>query len=422
MNLKTTFESPAAAEARRVIDELANAGFMAYFAGGCVRDALLKRKPKDFDVATNATPESVREVFGKKRTLAFGASFGVIGVLPKSKERRTPGETLPTEVATFRSDGQYSDGRRPDSVVFGSAQEDAQRRDFTINGMFYDPIAAKVIDYVEGQNDLQSRVLRTIGIAAERFDEDKLRMLRAVRFATTLGFRIADTTRDAVRRFAADIQVVSGERIGAEMRRVLLGSFASDGLRKLVDCGLADTILPELQADRLDQVCNHIDRLPVHCIELCLAAVLFDRQDASSSLSAITNRWKLSNEEIRRIEACLRDHDTITNARDIPWSQVQPVLISRDASIATDFAHSVVALRCGDPKGISIARQALQWPIDRLNPAPLLTGDHLRDLGFQAGPVFKTILARVRADQLDGKIESQEQAIEIAKNLVAENP
>ena len=231
------FDSEASGEAFRVMAKLSDAGFVAYLAGGCVRDALLGRPPKDFDVATNATPESVRDVFGRKRTLAFGASFGVIGVLPEKSSKQS-NAVLPTEVATFRSDGDYSDGRRPDSVQYGSAEEDALRRDFTINGMFYDPVAAKVIDYVGGQDDLQSGVLRTIGTASHRIDEDKLRMLRAVRFATTLGFAIHDDTRNAIRDHASEIAVVSGERIGTEMRKILKSENVAEGLRKLFDCDL----------------------------------------------------------------------------------------------------------------------------------------------------------------------------------------
>ncbi|MEM1067781.1 MAG: CCA tRNA nucleotidyltransferase, partial [Planctomycetota bacterium] len=160
-------------------------------AGGCVRDALLGRQPKDYDVATDATPDAIREVFGKRKTLAFGASFGVIGVLPAKGGGAQTHE--PTEVATFRSDGSYSDGRRPDSVHFGDAENDAQRRDFTINGLFYDPLSDQVIDYVGGVDDLKAGLLRTIGNPVERFAEDKLRMLRAVRFATTMALQIDHT-------------------------------------------------------------------------------------------------------------------------------------------------------------------------------------------------------------------------------------
>ncbi len=208
---QSQLESSQSREARRIIDALHDAGFVAYLAGGCVRDALLGRQPKDYDVATDATPEAVRDLFGNRHTLAFGASFGVIGVLPPRNDQKQdqPNQNRPlepTEVATFRSDGNYSDGRRPDSVHFGNAEQDALRRDFTINGLFYDPRNHQVIDYVQGQIDLKQKILRTIGDPVARFGEDKLRMLRAVRFATTLEFRIEAGTLAAIQQHASDIQ------------------------------------------------------------------------------------------------------------------------------------------------------------------------------------------------------------------------
>ena len=234
-------------ESRLIIDRLREAGFVAYLAGGCVRDALLNLEPKDFDVATNATPQAVRDLFGKKRTLAFGASFGVIGVLPPLDGRRESLSVEPTEVATFRSDGDYSDGRRPDSVHFGDAEQDALRRDFTINGLFYDPQHHEVIDFVDGTTDINQEILRTIGKPWDRFAEDKLRMLRAVRFATTLDFEIEKSTLCAIQEHADDITMVSAERIGAEMRRVLSSPNAAGGLRQLNLCGLTNAVLPELK-------------------------------------------------------------------------------------------------------------------------------------------------------------------------------
>ena len=173
-------------------------GFAQLWAGGCVRDFLMGRVPQDYDVATNARPETVRELFGRRRTLAVGASFGVI-VVVGSKESGN------VEVATFRTEGPYVDGRRPEHVVFSTVQEDAQRRDFTINGMFYDPIAEKVYDYVGGEQDLAAGIVRAIGNPADRLSEDKLRLLRAVRFAATLEFELDPATADSIRAQARDI-------------------------------------------------------------------------------------------------------------------------------------------------------------------------------------------------------------------------
>src|SRR3990172_5648449 len=177
--------------ALQVVEMLRARGFEAFWAGGCVRDQLLGLVPKDYDVATNATPGLIREVFGERRTLAIGAAFGVVTVLGP----RGAGQI---EVATFRSDAAYSDGRHPDHVTFTDAQHDAQRRDFTINGLFYDPVAAKVIDYVGGQADLGAKLIRAIGDPRQRFAEDKLRMLRAVRFAATFEFKIEREPLDAI--------------------------------------------------------------------------------------------------------------------------------------------------------------------------------------------------------------------------------
>ncbi len=205
---------------------LRGAGFAAYWAGGCVRDCVLGRTPKDYDVATNAPPPQIRVLFGRKRTLPLGAAFGVITVLGP------PGAGA-IEVATFRRDAEYRDGRHPDSVTFSTAEEDAARRDFTINGMFYDPIEDRLIDFVGGQRDLEARSIRAIGDPQERFREDKLRLLRAVRFAAALQAEIEPSTEAAIRRMAAEITVVSAERIAVEMQRILVDPHRSRGIRLL---------------------------------------------------------------------------------------------------------------------------------------------------------------------------------------------
>src|SRR3954447_24762852 len=197
--------------ALEIAQKLRAAGFEALWAGGCVRDELLGLTPKDYDVATSATPEQIRDLFGHRRTLPIGAAFGVITVLGP----RTAGQI---EGATFRTDAAYSDGRHPDSVTFSTAEHDAQRRDFTINGLFYDPVAEKVVDYVGGQEDLKARILRAIGNPRLRLSEDKLRMLRAVRFAAAFNFQIDPGTLLAIQEMAPQIGTVSGERIGAEIR------------------------------------------------------------------------------------------------------------------------------------------------------------------------------------------------------------
>jgi len=222
--------------ALKILKQIRTAGFTAFFAGGSVRDKLLGREAKDYDIATNATPEQIEALFPK--TVAVGKAFGVIVVVEDGTE---------TEVATFRADGGYQDGRRPDSVHFCGAEEDAKRRDFTVNGMFYDPIEDKVIDYIGGQIDLEKKIIRAIGEPEKRFAEDHLRMLRAVRFAHTLGFEIEPATRAAIRKHAPDLAKISVERIENEFSRTLTESIRpGDALKELVDLGLMANIIPEI--------------------------------------------------------------------------------------------------------------------------------------------------------------------------------
>src|SRR5262245_31192301 len=225
--------------ALEIAQKLRTAGFEALWAGGCVRDQLLGITPKDSDVATSAKPDEIRDLFGRRRTLPIGASFGVIMVLG-------PRDAGQIEVATFRTDAAYSDGRHPDSVTFTTAEQDAQRRDFTINGIFFDPVASEVVDFVGGQNDLERRVIRAIGAPRLRLNEDKLRMLRAVPFAAAFEFTIDAETLRAIQEMAAEIHLVSAERIGMEIRRMLLDSHRAVALSLLRDTGLLPQVLPEV--------------------------------------------------------------------------------------------------------------------------------------------------------------------------------
>ena len=221
-----------------VVERLQQAGYQALWAGGCVRDEVLGLSPQDYDVATSATPDEVRRLF--RRSIAVGASFGVVEVLGP-RDHPTP---LGVEVATFRSDVSYSDGRHPDQVVFSSAREDALRRDFTINGMFFDPVRRELVDYVNGQADLEARILRAIGEPRQRFMEDKLRLLRAVRIAARFGLEIEPATAAAMKRMAGEITVVSAERIAKELRQMLVHPRRVRGMNLLLESGLAAAVLP----------------------------------------------------------------------------------------------------------------------------------------------------------------------------------
>jgi tRNA nucleotidyltransferase/poly(A) polymerase len=395
----------------KVVRRLREAGFEAYWAGGCVRDEVLGRRPKDYDVATNATPPQIRDLFGKTRTLPLGAAFGVITVVGP----RPAGQI---EVATFRQDSAYSDGRHPDSVTFSSAREDAQRRDFTINGMFFDPLAGEVIDYVGGQDDLRQGRIRAIGSPRQRFAEDKLRMLRAVRFAAVFGFTIDAETSSAIREMATQITVVSPERIAMEMRRVLTEPGRVLGVRLLVELGLAVAVLPEIvphndQARvRFERDLDLLGRLPDPMFPLALAALLTEH--GPTAVEGVGLRWKLSHKETDEAAWLVEYHDALTGASAAPWSKIQPLL-------ANEWATALVALHeVSSPTGVEDSawcRERLAWPRDRLDPPPPVTGDDLRAHGLRPGPAFKHILQAIRDAQLDGDIRTKEESVALAIEL-----
>ena len=401
-----------------VVRRLRTAGFEAYWAGGCVRDELLGRKPKDYDVATNATPPEIRALFGNKQTLPLGAAFGVITVLgPRSAD---PGYRVPViEVATFRQDAAYSDGRHPDRVTFSSAREDAARRDFTINGMFFDPIDGKVIDFVAGQQDLQNRLIRAIGSPRLRFGEDKLRMLRAVRFAAVFGFAIDAETAAAVREMAPEITVVSPERIAMEMRRVLTEPGRVRGVRLLVELGLVAVVLPEIVPSdetsqaRSEHALDVLGRLQTPGFPLALAALLAQQADAAA-VREVGFRWKLSNKETDEAAWLVEHRQALAGARSMRWSKLQPVLVH-------PWAESLVALHeASSPQGpdeAAYCRERLAQPPEKLDPPPLLSGDDLRMHGLRPGPKFKKILQAVRDAQLDGEIQTREEALRLAAEI-----
>lgn len=401
----------------QVVSTLQAAGHEALWAGGCVRDQLVGRTPKDYDVATSAVPETVREIFGKKKTLAIGASFGVITVLgPKGVD--------PIEIATFRRDGGYSDGRRPDGVEFTDAREDAMRRDFTINGMFFDPIKEEVIDFVGGKADLQAEQVRAIGDPNQRIEEDKLRMLRGVRFASTFGFDLEANTLKAIQEHASEINVVSGERIGAEMRKMLSGQNRADAARLLRESRLLTEILPTdtdelvFQADRWDLTLASLKSLASSQFSPAVS-ILLDPVVKQQGVDRLAERWKLSNEEKKSISWICNNREALEKASQLPWSKVQPLLLSGEVECALDVAEAYQAAGADVAKaeGIRLCRERLSWPADKLNPAPFLDGKDLMKLGIEKGPKFKQVLNAIRIAQLDGEISSVEEARSMATNV-----
>src|SRR5947207_5134292 len=219
-----------------IIQELRRRGHEAYLVGGCVRDMVMRMEPADYDIATSARPEQITRIF--PRTESIGAQFGVVLVIHRGH---------PFEVATFRSDEAYVDGRRPTGVVFTDAKQDVLRRDFTINGLLFDPLTKELIDYVNGRADIDAKIVRAIGDPRARFEEDKLRVLRAVRFGARLGYTIESATWNAVREMAPKIHQVSKERIREELTRILTEGRAAHGMQMLAESGLRQEILPELE-------------------------------------------------------------------------------------------------------------------------------------------------------------------------------
>jgi poly(A) polymerase len=434
--------------AAQVVRRLRDAGRQALWAGGCVRDELLGLVPKDYDIATDATPQQVRGLF--RRTVAVGAAFGVVEVLGP--------RPLKVQVATFRTDvyegdeGKDPDGRHPRTVVFSSPREDAERRDFTINGMFFDPIDNKLIDYVGGQQDLQARVLRAIGDPARRFTEDKLRMLRGVRMAARFELTVDPATADAVRAMAGQITVVSAERIADELRKLLVDPHRARGMNLMYDVGLVGPILPELLSmkglrqglpaaptgDLWDHVMSVLDHLgSPSSFPLAFAALLHDvgkpRTVARTAdrytfyhhehvgrrvASEICLRLRLSNEERERVEWLVEKHQYLADARQMRPAKLKQVLVHPGIYELLELHEADARASGHDLDHVTYCRQLLaEWSAADLNPPPLLTGDDLKEHGVPPGPVYKRLLDAVREAQLDGTITTKGQALELVDRL-----
>lgn len=391
-----------------VVRRLRDAGHEALWAGGCVRDQLLGLSPKDYDVATSALPDQIRELFGQRRTVPVGAAFGVITVLG-------PRSAGSVEVATFRGESQYLDGRRPSEVHFTDACHDAQRRDFTINGLFFDPIKSEVIDYVNGQADLAEHVVRAIGDPSARFGDDKLRMLRAVRFAAAFDFTIEQKTHAAIERHAAEIHQVSAERIGMEMRRMLLDPRRAAALKQLDACKLLAEVLPEvarLSRDAQKATRAVLRHLTNPTLPVALAAALHRAGDPAIARE-VSRRLRFTNKETDRTEWLLSHLEQIAAADRLPWPQLQRMLVHEGGGELVDL---IVAI-AGETPSTRLCRTKLALPADELNPPPLVDGSDLISAGIASGPAMGRLLEQIRDAQLAGTISNREQALDFAKDL-----
>ncbi len=437
--------------AKSIVETLGQHGFQAFLVGGCVRDLLLKREPKDYDVATDATPQQVMEIF--PQTYAVGAQFGVVlvPVPDEATEQRSLGEVSKSEmveVATFRSDLGYSDGRHPDEVRFSrDPREDVVRRDFTINGMLLDPVANEVFDFVGGRIDLEAGIIRAIGDPDRRFQEDKLRMLRAVRFAARFEYQIEAATFTAIRELADEIHVVSRERVRDELTRMLTEGHAHRAFQLLDESGLLENVLPEIssmkgvqqppefhpEGDVFVHTLMLLDNLPQPCPSpLAWGALLHDvgkpptfrvaadriRFDDHVEVGVkmaeeICRRLRFSNDDTEQILSLIQNHMRFGHVMRMKESTLKKFmrLPSFDEHLALHRADCLASH--GNLGAYDFVQQKRhEIPAESMRPSKLVTGDDLIAAGHTPGPKFREILNAVEDAQLEGRLISRDQALE----------
>jgi poly(A) polymerase len=420
--------------AGRIVRALRRAGHEAYLVGGCVRDLLMGREPEDWDVATSARPDEVRSLFEK--TVPVGEAFGVVLVVEGGRNY---------EVATFRAEGPYEDGRRPSSVRFAGAKEDVLRRDFTVNGLLLDPTSGYVIDHVDGRDDIRRRVVRTIGDPRERFAEDHLRTLRAVRFAANLGFEIEPATLEAVRRATASIARISAERVREEIRKLLTRGGARRGMELLRETGLLHEVLPEAEAmtgcmqpaefhpegDVWEHVLGMLDLLPAGSdARLAWGVILHDigkpstRSEDSRGVHfyghtkrgeeaarGVMERLRFSGAEIETVLALVHHHMRFMHVRKMRPNRLKRFLRLPDFDLHLELHR----LDCLSSHGMLddyefCRKKFIELAEEELRPPPLLSGHDLIAMGFEPGPLFGEILKAVESAQLDDDIATREEA------------
>ena len=437
-----------------IVQTLRQRGFLAYLVGGCVRDLLLKREPKDYDVATNATPRQVMEIFPE--TYAVGVQFGVVLVpapadLVAHEADQGAAKSHAVEVATFRSDIGYSDGRHPDEVRFSqNPSEDVARRDFTINGMLLDPVNGEVLDFVGGRDDLEAGVIRTIGDPEQRFAEDKLRMLRAVRFAARFEYQIAPETFSAMQKLAGQIGVVSRERVRDELTRMLTEGHARRAFLLLDESGLLHEVLPDISAmkgvaqppefhpegDVFVHTLLLLENLPSPCpVTLAWGALLHDvgkpptfrvapdriRFDNHVEVGVkmaeeICRHLRFSTDDTDQILALVNNHMRFGHVSRMKESTLKKFLRlpEFDEHLALHRADCLASHR--NLTTYEFVRQKrAEIPPEKMRPAPLMTGKDLIAEGRAPGPKFKEILTAVEDAQLEGRLTSRDAALEFVR-------
>jgi len=427
-----------------IVRRLQAAGHSALWVGGCVRDFLLGREPQDYDIATDARPEQVEKLF--KRTRTVGRKFGVMIVVEAKQQ---------FQVATFRAEADYRNGRRPTKVVFSSAQADAQRRDFTVNGLFYDPVAKQLHDWVSGERDLRAKIIRTIGLPEERFAEDHLRLLRAVRLAARLNFEIEPQTFAAVKALAPKIKLISAERIRDELIKLFSPPHAARGLVLLRDSGLLEQILPELAATIACEqspdyhpegsvfehirlmlgklppgageslpwtvILHDIGKPPTASREAATGTIHFYEHEKIGAAMAekILQRLRFPKKQIGEIVACVRQHMQFKDVRQMRTATLRRLLMRETFPLELEL-HRLDCL--GSHSDLELYDFLVEKAAGlKKKPAirpPLLTGKDLIKLGMKPGPAMGALLNEIREKQLQDELKTTRQARNWAKNRI----
>ena len=417
-----------------IVNALKIEGYTPYLVGGCVRDILLGRNPKDFDIVSNALPNDVERIF--PNTKSVGKFFGVILVTIGNKT---------FEVSTFRKDGQYIDGRHPENIEFGNIETDANRRDFTCNGLFYDVIKKEIFDFHNGIDDIKNKTLRTIGNANERITEDYLRMLRAVRFAAGLDFNINNSLKSAISSAASMIKNISEERIFEEINRMLTGKNAEVSFRLMDEFGLLPILLPEItmmknipqgedyhpEGDVFEHTMTILSKFPDDIsLPIAWGALLHDvakpttfaitdriRFTQHETIGAemaknILKRFKASNDLIDIVYRIVRDHMKFINVRSMKKSTLRRFIGDADFRSLLEV-HRIDALASNNNlKYYDFCIRFLdEYKIEPVKPMPILKGKHLIEMGLEPSPIFKSILDDVYDLQLEGNIRTINEAI-----------
>ena len=447
MSLPSNYNEPLRDFAVTVVRTLTAAGFRAVFSGGCVRDSLLGTPPKDFDVATSAPPQAVMDLF--PRNVPVGVAFGVVRVMSSGDS------PLQIEVATFRGETTYSDGRHPDTVTFTDEVEDVKRRDFTINGLLFDPLKNEVLDYVDGRRDLERKVVRAIGDPKRRFQEDHLRMLRAVRFATRLNFELDGATFGAIKDNADKILSISSERIRDELNQMLSGPNPRRAFELLKSARLLKHILPEIdimegvqqppqfhpEGDVWTHTLMLLGQLENAPLTLALGALFHDvgkpptfqisdrirfnehERVGADMTEKIMQRLKYSNEDIERVVSLVRQHMVFKDTDKMRPSKLkrflrQPHFEEHLALHKLDCMSSHQDLSAYDFCTAELSQQ----PPEKLRPDPLITGADLIALGLKPGPEFKAILTDIEDRQLEGTLTDKASALQYVRDSIPSPP